>query len=258
MDRALVESRNVGRGLIMAGLVRVDGRREDKAGTLVRPDSEVQIERRPRFVSRAGEKLAHALIALEVDPRGASAMDVGSSTGGFVDCLLQNGALRVAAIDVGYGQLDTRLRSDPRVHVLERTNARSLTPEALPFVPDLLTVDVSFISIAKILPAVAACMAELFTGLLLVKPQFEAGPRHVGKGGIVRDKQVHLEVLRAVVEDIVGLDLAIGGVCDSGLPGVGGNLEFVIRVDRGRGEGLPPATLDRMIVDTTRAEEETE
>lgn len=192
VDRGLVESRNVARGLIMAGSVKVAGQREDKAGTFVRPDSVIYIKERPRFVSRAGEKLAHALGALDVDPAGASALDVGSSTGGFVDCLLQRGAARVIALDVGYGQLDVRFRSDARVHVLERINARHLTPEQLPFMPDLLTVDVSFISLEKIMPAVISCMAPAFTGLLLVKPQFEAGRRSVGKGGIVRDAEVHV------------------------------------------------------------------
>jgi 23S rRNA (cytidine1920-2'-O)/16S rRNA (cytidine1409-2'-O)-methyltransferase len=258
VDRALVESRNVGRGLIMAGLVMVGGHRQDKAGTLVRPDVEIEIKSRPRFVSRAGEKLAHALVAMAVDPRGASAMDVGASTGGFVDCLLQNGTERVIAVDVGYGQLDARLRSDDRVHVLERTNARHLTPADLPFVPDLLTVDVSFISLGMIMPAVVECMADRFTGLLLVKPQFEAGPRLVGKGGIVRDAQVRVDVLRRATDDLSALGLEVHGVCDSGLPGTGGNVEFFIRVDRGRGEGLAPATLDRTILEAVGVEEEME
>lgn len=254
VDRGLVESRNLARGLIMAGSVKVAGRREDKAGTFVRPDCVIDIKERPRFVSRAGEKLAHALVALDVDPAGASALDVGSSTGGFVDCLLQRGATRVIALDVGYGQLDMRLRSDPRVHVLERVNARHLTPEKLPFVPHLVTVDVSFISLEKIMPAVISCMAPAFTGLLLVKPQFEAGRRSVGKGGIVRDAEVHVEVLRGVGTALRGMELEIAGLCDSGLPGVGGNVEFVYRVDRGRGGGLNPATLDRAIVTVARGE----
>ncbi len=258
LDRGLVESRNVARALIMAGLVSVAGRREDKAGTFVSTDASVDIKERPRFVSRAGEKLAHALTALKVDPAGARALDVGASTGGFVDCLLQRGAERVIAVDVGYGQLDARLRSDPRVHLLERVNARYLSPEQLPFVPDLLTVDVSFISLEKILPAVITCMAPVFTGLLLVKPQFEAGPRSVGKGGIVRDASVHEEVLRRVGAALGVMGLDIWGLCDSGLPGAGGNVEFVYRVDRGRGDGLTPATLDRLIVTMARGEGESE
>lgn len=258
VDRGLVESRNAARGLIMAGLVKVEGLREDKAGAPVRTDAAVDIQQRPRFVSRAGEKLAHALEALEVDPAGCSALDVGASTGGFVDCLLQSGASRVIALDVGHGQLDARFRADPRVSVIERTNARHLTPEQLPFQPDLLTVDVSFISLEKIMPAVISCMAALFTGLLLVKPQFEAGPRNVGKGGIVRDTAVHVEVLRRVGVALQALGLTVAGLCDSGLPGTGGNVEFVYRVDRGRGDGLSPATLDRLVCHVARAEGESE
>ena len=258
VDRGLVESRNVARGVIMAGLVKVAGRREDKAGTFVRHDAVVDIKERPRFVSRSGEKLAHALVSLEVEPTGVSALDIGASTGGFVDCLLQSGAERVIAVDVGYGQLDARLRSDPRVHVLERVNARRLTPDQLPFEPDFLTVDVSFISLEKILPAVISCMPPVFTGLLLVKPQFEAGPRSVGKGGIVRDTAVHAQVLRRIGAFLRSAGLEIAGLCDSGLPGVGGNVEFVYRVDRGRGDGLTPATLDWLIVTTARGGGESE
>ncbi|MBU2602194.1 MAG: TlyA family RNA methyltransferase [Actinobacteria bacterium] len=253
VDRGLVDSRTIGRALIMAGDVTVDGCVVDKAGTAVPETASVQFKRRPRFVSRAGEKLAHALEALEVDPKGARALDVGASTGGFVDCLLQHGALEVIALDVGYGQLDVRLRNDPRVIVMERVNARWLQPESLPFSPDLLTVDVSFISLAKVLPAVIGCMAERFTGLLLVKPQFEAGAERVGKGGIVRDPEVHEDVLRSVGTTLGDLGLAVDGLCDSGLPGVGGNVEFVFRVDRGRGDRGRPATLEQMIAKVVHA-----
>ncbi len=253
VDRGLVDSRNIGRSLIMAGDVSVDGRVIDKAGTAVPVSASVVLKSRPRFVSRAGEKLAHALEALQVDPQGTRALDVGASTGGFVDCLLQNGAVEVIALDVGYGQLDVRLRNDPRVTVLERVNARALKPDSLPFVPDLLTIDVSFISLAKVLPAVIGCMAPTFTGLLLVKPQFEAGAARVGKGGIVRDPKVHEDVLTSVGATLVQLGLAVDGLCDSGLPGVGGNVEFVFRVDRGRGEGALPATLEHMIAKVVRA-----
>ena len=137
---------------------------------------------RPRFVSRAGDKLAHALEVFGLDVAGVRALDVGASTGGFVDCLLQSGAERVIALDVGYGQLDQRLRGDPRVHVMERVNARYLEAGSLPYTPDFLTVDVSFISLKKVLPAVLAAMSPSFDALLLVKPQFEAGPRARGKG----------------------------------------------------------------------------
>ncbi len=232
----------------MAGLVDVDGTRVDKAGTAVAPDAEVRLKERPRFVSRAGEKLAHALEIFSLDVRGARALDVGASTGGFVDCLLQAGVAEVIALDVGFGQLDQRLRNDPRVHVLERVNARYLGPDVLPYRPDLLTVDVSFISLQTVLPAVLAAMAPAFDGVLLVKPQFQAGRERVGKGGVVRDPQVHRDVLLEVLRDLTGpLALQVVHLGDSGLPGVSGNVEFVAHVSRGRGEGPAPATLERLV-----------
>ncbi len=248
MERGLAESRNAARGMIMAGLVLVDGVVVDKAGAPVRPEAEIGLKARPRFVSRAGEKLARALAVFELDVRGRRAIDVGASTGGFVDCLLQNGVEAVIAVDVGYGQLDSRLAGDPRVHVLDRVNARYLTREMLPHVPDLLTTDVSFISLEKVLPAVVACMAPEFLAVLLVKPQFEAGPERVGKGGIVRDPHVHEDVLLGVVR-MLGerLDLAVRAMCDSGLPGVHGNREFVVWAERGGGPAASLDTLERQV-----------
>lgn len=251
-DRGLVESRSLARALIMAGSVSVDGRMVPKAGTAVDAEAVIELKQGPRFVSRAGEKLANALAAFRVDPAGVSALDVGASTGGFVDCLLQNGAARVIALDVGYGQLDARLRADDRVVVMERVNARHLECHQLPFVPDLLTADVSFISLETVLPAVLNCMAPVFIGLLLVKPQFEAGPKLVGKGGIVRDTSVHADVLRQVSGFLLEAGLAVRGLCRSGLPGAGGNVEFVCHVDRGGGEGLTPATLEAIIDEVAR------
>ncbi|MCE5254007.1 MAG: TlyA family RNA methyltransferase [Actinomycetia bacterium] len=237
--RGLADSRSAARGLIMAGSVSVSGKVIDKAGTPVAVDAEVTIKERPRFVSRAGEKLAHALAVLQVDVGGVSALDVGASTGGFVDCLLQGGAARVIALDVGRGQLDSGLRPDPRVVVLDRVNARYLTPDRLPYQPDFLTMDVSFISVEKIIPAVAACLAPRFSGLILVKPQFEAGPENVGKGGIVRDPAIHHKVLvkcaRFMIEE-AGLDVL--GMCRSGLKGADGNQEFFIHTGRGGEEGF--------------------
>lgn len=244
----LAATRSAARGLIMAGLVMVDGAVVDKAGSAVHAEAQITLKERPRFVSRAGEKLAHALATFDVDVSGASALDVGSSTGGFVDCLLQQGARRVIALDVGRGQLDLRIRADPRVHVLERVNARYLTRVQLPYEPDLLTMDVSFISITKVLPAVAACMSEQHDGLVLIKPQFEAGRALVGKGGIVRDPHVHRQLLadlgRFVVEN-AGLDLR--GVCESGLRGADGNREFFLRIGRGRENVLGLDRLESVI-----------
>lgn len=228
----------------MAGLVMVDGRVIDKAGAPVRDQAEITLKQRPRFVSRAGEKLAHGLQVLNVEVGGRSALDIGASTGGFVDCLLQSGARRVTAVDVGRGQLDGRLAADPRVHVVDKVNARFLTRMDLPYEADFLTMDVSFISVTKVLPAVMECMGKLFEGMILIKPQFEAGAACVGKGGIVRDSEVHRQVLteraRFVVET---LGVGLLGICDSGLRGADGNREFFLHIGRGRGKGLG---LDRL------------
>jgi 23S rRNA (cytidine1920-2'-O)/16S rRNA (cytidine1409-2'-O)-methyltransferase len=241
----------------MAGLVLVGGVTSDKAGARIEVDAQITIKQRPRFVSRAGEKLAHALGELRVDPRGATGLDVGASTGGFVDCLLQHGAVRVIALDVGRGQLDVRLRNDARVVVMEKVNARHLTKDLLPCEPDFLTMDVSFISVTKVLPAVVACMAERFEGLILVKPQFEAGRAAVGRGGIVRDPEVHRAVLMergAFVLQELGVQLH--GMCRSGLRGADGNVEFFIHVGRGGEKGVG---LDRLeaLVDGVLAQTDT-
>jgi len=231
--------------MIMAGLVLVGGEVSDKAGTLVDPASTISIKERPRFVSRAGDKLDAALEAFGVEVVATSALDVGASTGGFADCLLQRGAARVIALDVGRGQLDSRLRADPRVTVIEGTNARYLVPEALPWQPDLLTMDVSFISVTKVLPAVVSCLAPVYTGVILIKPQFEAGPKDVGKGGIVRDPDVHRRVLSETARFVLEhLDGALLGLCRSAVPGTGGNVEYFFHIARG-GENQPaPDTLE--------------
>ncbi len=246
--RGLAPTRSAARGLIMAGLVLVGGQVSDKAGTPVSLDAAVTLKRRPRFVSRAGEKLAHALDYFGLDVTGASALDVGASTGGFVDCLLQSGAERVIALDVGRGQLDGKIQNDTRVHPLEKINARYLTPDALPYVPDLVTMDVSFISITKVMPAVVACMAPSYRGLVLVKPQFEAGPSQVGRGGIVRDPGVHREVLTGLAHFLIKeLGVHLHGVTDSGLPGADGNREFFLYMSRGGENGRRLDTLEEVI-----------
>jgi 23S rRNA (cytidine1920-2'-O)/16S rRNA (cytidine1409-2'-O)-methyltransferase len=248
--RGLAANRSVARGLIMAGLVTVAGKMVDKAGTSTAADSQISIKQRPRYVSRAGDKLAHALEVFEVGVTGVCALDVGASTGGFVDCLLQHGASRIIALDVGRAQLDGRLRSDPRIAVMEKVNARYLTKDLLPFEPDFLTMDVSFISITKVLPAVVSCMGETFRGLVLVKPQFEAGRESVGKGGIVRDPAVHRAVLleraRFVVQE---LGTQVYGICGSGLRGADGNDEFFLYVGRGGGNGVGIDRLESTVND---------
>jgi 23S rRNA (cytidine1920-2'-O)/16S rRNA (cytidine1409-2'-O)-methyltransferase len=229
VERGLAESRTQAQALVLAGLVPG----YDKPGTQVDEGAELSVDERPRFVSRGGEKLAHALDVLGVDPAGADALDVGASTGGFTDVLVQRGAARVIAVDVGYGQLALRLRDDPRVVVLDRTNARQL--EELPFAPNLVVCDVSFISVRKALPPALRLAAPGWQAVVLVKPQFEAGRADVGKGGVVRDREVHRRVLRDTAEAALEWGAQTVGVVDSGLPGPKGNREFFLHlVDRDR------------------------
>jgi 23S rRNA (cytidine1920-2'-O)/16S rRNA (cytidine1409-2'-O)-methyltransferase len=224
VERGLAESRAQAQALVLAG--RVPG--YDKPGTQVDDDAELEVEQPPPYVSRGGEKLAHALDAFGVDPGGRDCLDVGASTGGFTDVLLQRGAARVIALDVGYGQLHERLRRDDRVVVLERVNARQL--RELPFAPELVVADVSFISLKLVLPPALALARPGWEAVVLVKPQFEAGRGEVAKGGVVRD----VEVRRRVVREIAGAALEWGGetvgVVDSGLPGPKGNREVFLHL----------------------------
>lgn len=246
--RGLASTRSAARAYVMAGLVSVDGLPKTKPGMSVTEQAVIAVKKRPRFVSRGGEKLAHALQVLDIDVRDLDAIDVGASTGGFVDCLLQAGASRVVAIDVGRGQLDYRLRNDVRVCVMEKTNARYLKPEMLPFAPQAFTMDLSFISVTKVLPAVVSCTAGRSFGLILVKPQFEAGPKHVGKGGVVRDGMIHRQVLGDLARFVVtDLELDLRGVCDSGLRGRDGNVEYFFYVSRGGEKGYGLDTLEPLI-----------
>jgi 23S rRNA (cytidine1920-2'-O)/16S rRNA (cytidine1409-2'-O)-methyltransferase len=233
LDVALVRrghfpSRARAQAAVMAGRVRVDGRAVDKPGTGVAEDAVLDVERAAEYVSRGGVKLANALDALGVDVAGASALDLGASTGGFTDCLLRRGAARVIALDVGYGQLDWRLRQDPRVTVMERTNARHLTPEALPWAPDLVTCDLSFISIGTVWGAVVPCLAPGWRAMVMVKPQFEVGRERVGSGGVVRDPGVREDAVRGVIEVIEATAGRAVGTADSGLPGPKGNREVFV------------------------------
>jgi len=214
---------------VRAGRVRVgrDGPRVTKPGQLVSADAELLVEDERRHVSRGGLKLEHALEKLGIDVSGLSCLDVGASTGGFTDCLLQRGADRVVAVDVGYGQLDWTLRNDPRVEVMERVNARNLGPEDLPYRADLATIDVSFISLAKVLPAVAACLADGGQILALVKPQFELGRGRV-RGGVVRSAEERREALLSVARTVENTGLAVKEFAPSGLPGPKGNRESFI------------------------------
>jgi 23S rRNA (cytidine1920-2'-O)/16S rRNA (cytidine1409-2'-O)-methyltransferase len=227
--RGLTESRSRAQALIMAGRVLVDGAVVTKAGTAVPPGAAVELVAPPRYVSRGGEKLETALRAFAVDPAGERCLDVGSSTGGFTDCLLQHGAAHVIALDVGRNQLHERLRADARVTVMEGTNARRLEPGTLPYAPTLITADVSFISLRLVLPAAIACADPLWHALVLVKPQFEAGRGDV-HGGVVRDPEVRRRVVREFCAFVTAAGAAVLGVCDSCLPGPAGNHEYVVHV----------------------------
>jgi 23S rRNA (cytidine1920-2'-O)/16S rRNA (cytidine1409-2'-O)-methyltransferase len=238
-ERGLFPSRSRAAAAVLAGDVVVGPgrRRVDKPGQLVAADVEVDVAAQPPFVSRGGVKLANALDALAVSVSGRSALDVGASTGGFTDCLLQRGAAQVVALDVAYGELAMGLRRDPRVRVLERVNARSLDCRALPYPPDLIVADVSFISLAKVLPAVLACAAARFDALVMVKPQFELGRERVGKGGVVRDPALRREALVSVASVAVGLGASVLGFAPSGLPGPAGNRETFAWLAEGGREG---------------------
>jgi len=240
VERGLAESRAQAQRLIRAGLVRAAGQVADKPGLRVAADVELALQARPRFVSRGGEKLEAALARFGLDVGGVVAADVGASTGGFTDCLLQRGARRVYAIDVGYGQLDWRLRNDPRVVVMERVNARYL--ERLPEPVELVVADVSFISLGLILPMVVRWFdLERLGGrsdvVALIKPQFEAGRREVGRGGVVRDAAVHRRVLQRVLEAAAQEGLGLRGLMPSPLRGPAGNVEFLGWWELG-GEGV--------------------
>jgi len=250
-ERGLFPSRSRAAASVMAGEVRVGRgeRRAAKPGELLDADELLAVDPLPSFVSRGGIKLANALAASGLAVSGRAALDVGASTGGFTDCLLQRGARAVITVDVGYGILDYRLRNDRRVLVLERTNARALTPQMLQFVPDLAVIDVSFISLAKVLPAVLGCMAGGYDVLALVKPQFEVGRGRIGKGGVVREADDRRAALLGAGEAALGLGAAVLGYHSSGLPGPKGNREtFMWLADPERsGAGADHDALERMV-----------
>jgi 23S rRNA (cytidine1920-2'-O)/16S rRNA (cytidine1409-2'-O)-methyltransferase len=256
LDEAVAErtgvTRSQARSLIMEGRVRVAGAPAAKAGQRVRESDEITVDAPRRFVSRGGEKLEAALEAFDIDVAGACALDVGASTGGFTDCLLQRGAAHVTSVDVGYGQLDWRLRNDSRVTVRERVNFRHLPDDAFPQPFELIVIDTSFISLRTILRRAIEYLAPTGRIVALVKPQFEAGRERLERGGVVRDPAVHRAVLQEVREAAAALGLAIAGLVASPLRGPAGNREFLVelrrdatpiddeRIDRVVGEGLVP------------------
>jgi len=231
VEQGLVESRERAKGLILAGRVRVEGRRIDKAGALVDPETTVEIVGPDHpFVSRGGVKLQRALDTFRIPVRGRVCLDVGAGAGGFTDCLLQAGAARVYAVDVGYGQFHARLRGDPRVVLLEKVNIRYLTRELLPELASLVVIDVAFISLTLILPVILRFLTPQGEVVALIKPQFEVGKGEVGKGGVVRDPEQHRRVIRKVAEAAIGWGVVVRDLCPSPIPGPKGNREFFIHL----------------------------
>lgn len=239
-------TRSQARGLILAGLVRIDGMPATKAGANVREGVVLEIERLAPYVSRGGEKLAHALDVFSIDPAGKHALDIGASTGGFTDCLLSRDAAHVTAIDVGYGQLAWRLRNDPRVTVVERTNFRHLPEGTFERAFDLIVIDTSFISLKTIVERARHELAADGMIVALVKPQFEAGRKRLGSGGVVRDPEVHRAVLREVRDAMQKLGLHTCALVASPLVGPAGNREFLIRLQR-EGEDIVDSFIDSVV-----------
>lgn len=239
--RGLVTSRAEAQEAVRAGLVTVGGSPATKVATLVADDAPVRLVAAPRrYVSRGGDKLAAALVRFGIDPTGLDCLDAGASTGGFTDCLLQAGARRVVAVDVGYGQLAWRLREDERVTVLERTNARELRVDELPFAAQMLVADLSFISLRTVIAALTALTADDAQGVFLIKPQFEVGPGGVGRGGVVRDPEQWGRALSAVIGSAIESGFAPQGLMASPVRGPAGNVEFLMWARR----GVPPIALD--------------
>jgi 23S rRNA (cytidine1920-2'-O)/16S rRNA (cytidine1409-2'-O)-methyltransferase len=248
VERGLAASRSSAQGLILSGSVRVGDVIVTKAGSRIGADELLSVDQAERFVSRAGEKLDAALDEFGVRVEGRSCLDAGASTGGFTDALLQRGAERVLAVDVGYGQFDWSLRNDPRVTVMERTNVRTLAAEDLPFDPDLLVADLSFISLTVALESLLSTTPALREAILLVKPQFEAGPESVGRGGLVRDREVHVSVIHSVTRYFSTLGFGAVGATQGAIAGrKSGNLEYPVHLLRGAEPALDEACIREVV-----------
>ena len=229
LDRGFVESREKGQAIILAGNVLVNGQKVEKAGALVPEDADIRILGEPLpYVSRGGLKLEAALREFKITVTGRTAIDVGASTGGFTDCLLQHGCRKVYAVDVGYGQLAWKLRQDPRVISIERTNIREINPALIPELLDISVIDASFISLEKIIPSVLKLLARDGEIIALIKPQFEVGKGQVGKGGIVRNETARKAVVERIVEFVHELGLEVKGVMPSPITGQDGNVEYLL------------------------------
>lgn len=242
VNNGFFPSREKARAAVMAGLVFVDGQRVDKPGHQIKPDTGIQVQGNPLpYASRGGLKLEKAIKSFDIDLNERVVIDIGASTGGFTDCALQNGAKLVYAVDVGYGQLAWKLRSDERVISMERTNIRHLEPEALQVLPTFATIDVSFISLALVLPRVELLTQPVAEGVALIKPQFEAGKERVGKKGVVRDPEVHIDVINKVLAVVNNLGWQVGGLDFSPVRGPEGNIEYLLYFLKGQqGEGVVP------------------
>ena len=252
VQHGMIQSRERAKALIMAGVVFVNEQKVDKAGEMIKEDAKVEVRGHDiGYVSRGGLKLEKAMQCFPLTPNGKVCMDIGASTGGFTDCMLQNGAVKVYAVDVGYGQLDWRLRSDARVVCMERTNARYLTHEQIPDELDFASVDVSFISLKLILPALAGLLKPDGHAVCLVKPQFEAGREKVGKKGVVRDPAVHLEVLEHFLEHAKESHFTVLGLTYSPIRGPEGNIEYLGYLSRAEEE--PPVHDLKALVEASHA-----
>ncbi|MFY9557314.1 MAG: TlyA family RNA methyltransferase [Blastocatellia bacterium] len=252
VERGLAESRTRAQALIIAGQVLVDEQRIDKPGQLVNPNVQIRVKgQTPRYASRGGLKLEAAIREFGINPQGKNCIDVGASTGGFTDCLLQHGAARVWAVDVGHNQIAWSLRQDARVEVLERVNARNLGPDQFPVRFDLATVDVSFISLTKVLPALRNCLRENADCVALIKPQFEVGKGEVGRGGIVTDPAKHRRVLNEIKLEALVIGFSAAGLIESPILGAEGNREFLIHLKATRGDDPGSAAIDERIASLT-------
>ena len=235
VERGLAESREKGQAIIFAGQVLVNGQKQDKAGAVVPEDAEIRILGETlRYVGRGGLKLEAALREFRVPLQGKTALDVGASTGGFTDCLLQHGVQKVFAVDVGYGQLAWKLRQDPRVVVIERVNIRAMAPSLIPEPVDIAVIDVSFISLTKVIPSILNFLKPDAAMVALIKPQFEVGKEQVGKGGIVRDETARMTAVKNIEDFICGLGLEVEGIVPSPITGQDGNNEYLVCAYRSR------------------------
>ncbi|OPX43432.1 16S/23S rRNA (cytidine-2'-O)-methyltransferase TlyA [Ruminiclostridium hungatei] len=239
VNKGLFESREKSKSAIMAGVVWVDGQREDKPGTRVNAEGIIEIKENANpFVSRGGLKLAKAIAEFHIGLEGKTCLDIGASTGGFTDCMLKNGAEKVVAIDVGYGQLAWELRKDSRVICMERTNVRYVKPENVGFLSDFASIDVSFISLTKVLPAVLELLKEEAELVCLIKPQFEAGREKVGKHGVVRDRGVHKEVITRIMDFVLERKLYVKCLSFSPIKGPEGNIEYLLHISKNDGSAV--------------------